>query len=308
MINKKSEYRFTRVFHKALLALPLVVGMGALIGYGKNNDETISTDTVTVTDVQRHITGDDTGAFKETFNFSMPAVKMSHIGHEKGGVTECITCHHKHDNDDRIKECAQCHKGVEGMEIMHENCGVCHKENNISTDCRSCHKEEKKERRFLFGIPSSQAQLHNVTFSHVRHHPREEECQRCHTTTDNTKRFYKSANYPLMEECLTCHDNKKAPENCAVCHGDSDTLMPRSHANRWLCRGGHGMEANFDKQSCLQCHQEMQCNQCHRGQADFKIHPAGYRFSHGMDVKTGKNNCTMCHETRSMCARCHERR
>ncbi|MBD3320128.1 MAG: hypothetical protein GF350_03445 [Chitinivibrionales bacterium] len=295
------------ISRKVVPAFPAVLCAVSLVGYSKNNDEEISTDTVTVTNVQTHIDSSDTGAFKEGFNFSMPGVTMSHVAHEQAGVTECITCHHKHDNDDRIKECAQCHKGVEGMDIMHENCGVCHDEQKIATNCAYCHQEEKR-RRFIFGVPHSQAQLNTVIFSHVSHYPREKECTRCHTTTDNTKQFYKSANYPPMDECLTCHDNKKAPENCALCHGDSDTLLPQSHANRWLCRGGHGMEATFDKARCLTCHSEMQCNRCHRGQAGFKIHPAGYRFTHGMDVKTGKNNCAMCHETRNMCARCHEPR
>jgi len=71
-------------------------------------------------------------------------VKMPHNLHEEAGV-ECQTCHHKFDNPERNKICADCHYGEEGDRIIHTFCIDCHSNSNEGpTKCDECHKYGKK--------------------------------------------------------------------------------------------------------------------------------------------------------------------
>ena len=72
------------------------------------------------------------------------AVKMSHDKHSLSDV-KCVVCHHKDDNDGRIKLCSKCksHKGDNGKEILHDLCINCHNEKKAGPiECDSCHKSK----------------------------------------------------------------------------------------------------------------------------------------------------------------------
>ncbi len=100
------------------------------------------TDVVTITDINKFITDADLKAGIKRTNNYVSSVKMSHIAHEKAGV-QCVTCHHKKGNDDRIKQCAYCHKGVKADDTMHGLCINCHVEKKKGpTQCQECHKAE----------------------------------------------------------------------------------------------------------------------------------------------------------------------
>lgn len=77
-------------------------------------------------------------------NNEMPPVKMSHQKHEDADV-KCITCHHKDNNDDRIKVCSKCHMKKGSEDVLHDDlCIGCHEDMKRGpTDCEACHKEEK---------------------------------------------------------------------------------------------------------------------------------------------------------------------
>jgi len=97
------------------------------------------TDVVTIGDINKHITQSDLGAGIQKTNGVIASVKMSHKAHEQAGV-QCIVCHHKKGNDDRIKECAQCHKGSQGEKLMHDFCIACHVEKAKGPSmCQDCH-------------------------------------------------------------------------------------------------------------------------------------------------------------------------
>jgi len=67
------------------------------------------------------------------------AVTMSHKVHEDAGI-QCFDCHHKENNDDRIKQCAKCHNGTAGYETMHGLCVDCHIEKGEGPQkCMGCH-------------------------------------------------------------------------------------------------------------------------------------------------------------------------
>lgn len=67
------------------------------------------------------------------------AVKFSHKTHEEIGMN-CNDCHHKKANPERIKQCANCHKGDNGYETMHGLCVDCHiKKKEGPQHCKECH-------------------------------------------------------------------------------------------------------------------------------------------------------------------------
>jgi len=94
------------------------------------------TDVVSITKTTKFIKqADDATPMKS----QVGTVKMSHRVHEEHGV-KCEVCHHKKGNDDRVKECAQCHKGYEGYATMHNLCLNCHIENKEGPlKCKNCH-------------------------------------------------------------------------------------------------------------------------------------------------------------------------
>lgn len=109
---------------------------------GTTSINTSPTDVVTITDINSFITDADLKAGVQKTNNYVSPVKMSHLKHEKNGVG-CFTCHHKKGNDDRIKECAKCHKGKAADNTMHNFCIKCHAEKKEGpTMCQDCHKPE----------------------------------------------------------------------------------------------------------------------------------------------------------------------
>ncbi len=68
----------------------------------------------------------------------MGKVIFSHKTHADQNLA-CVDCHHKKNNDDRIKKCAACHVGNDGFEIMHGLCLDCHMSRGGPEKCTQCH-------------------------------------------------------------------------------------------------------------------------------------------------------------------------
>jgi hypothetical protein len=260
--------------------------------------DSIKTDTVVMTPLDSFISPKDTGLSALKVGWMPGPVIMSHRGLENAGLT-CVTCHHKKNNDGRIKQCSQCHKGVAGMETMHKGCGQCHVRRNMDMSCTSCHKTPENK--------VVQADLFKIRFSHGKHYTRKKDCRYCHAEPARAQ-WLAHDDYPAMKTCLTCHDERKASGQCSACHNDVAQIKPKSHTYLWVGRYGHGMEAKYDKAECMQCHAKQECDRCHFGQTSCRVHPPGYRFTHGNDVRMGISNCAMCHATRNSCGQCHENR
>lgn len=98
-------------------------------------------DIVKVTDVNKHVSdADEKAGTIKAKGVDVTQVLMSHKAHENANV-DCKACHHKVNNDNRIKQCAQCHKGVQGRDVMHEACITCHlKKNEGPVQCQECHE------------------------------------------------------------------------------------------------------------------------------------------------------------------------
>jgi len=96
----------------------------------------VDTDNVVITKVTAYgVQEDGVSPYKGQVGASI----MSHSVHEKQGLA-CIDCHHKKGNDDRIKQCAKCHNGQAGYEVMHSLCVDCHIDRKKGPEkCMECH-------------------------------------------------------------------------------------------------------------------------------------------------------------------------
>jgi hypothetical protein len=111
--------------------------------------------------------------------------------------------------------------------------------------------------------------------------------------------------------CDGCH---RAQSFCVSCHersgvgarrGDfaSDDPVRRFHPPGFGAEGGHGREARRNVQSCVSCHREDFCVQCHSagavgaGAPRINPHPPGWRGSARCEalVKRAKRMCLRCH-------------
>ena len=134
MKDRRVNYRRMIICILAILPLLAVACKGGTTGINPS-----PTDVVTITDVNAFISEGDLKAGVKKTNNEVPPVIFSHSIHEKAGL-QCVTCHHKEGNDERIKQCAMCHKGTAGDETMHNLCINCHLERKAGpAQCQDCH-------------------------------------------------------------------------------------------------------------------------------------------------------------------------
>ncbi len=125
---------------KYTLIMSVVVSAVFVLSCDGTIPSTQKTDMVVITDINSRISEADIKAGTQKTNNFVSAVKMSHVIHEKNDI-KCVVCHHANGNDDRIKQCAACHKGGTGRDVMHNFCIECHvKVNKGPVMCQNCHK------------------------------------------------------------------------------------------------------------------------------------------------------------------------
>lgn len=200
-------------------------------------------------------------------------------------------------------ECADCHLGAAESELATDNllpametCYNCHNEDD--TDCSVCHTNPDEAGEYYRIID------YIGKFPHSLHVNAGADCQSCHTGIfENEDQMH----LPAKETCNNCHE---APDlsfekgGCELCHSSDFNLLPSSHTVVW--NKNHGMENQFDNNSCAHCHQTSYCQNCHQGDnLDREVHPLNFVNSHGILAKGNKENCTTCHQEQSFCMDCH---
>ncbi|MDP2210903.1 MAG: NapC/NirT family cytochrome c [Candidatus Aquicultor sp.] len=109
----------------------------------------------------------------------------------------------------------------------------------------------------------------------------------------------KKARKPKMETCMKCHDGKKAPDKCGVCHTKMGTPDSHKQANWFQVHG--------------QMTKTINCNECHNWRPDWCMdchtkkpgsHAVRWRSNHGAAAKADRASCNACH-TLNFCMRCH---
>lgn len=229
-------------------------------------------------------------------------------------------------------ECENCHASVAeatnlSMRLLpaKDNCATCHEVNDINT-CNTCHYEDVQEA--LIQKKSS------LIFNHKLHIELDKTCVDCHKGLTEVDYSFESALVnPPMENCYSCHNDKKNVTNaCEACHITTADLVPADHKQSDYVKL-HKFIANKPNANCVMCHDNNSCEGCHTGTKvlnetnrpnDFyqpylpqnyidgtkqqqitRVHDLNYRFTHGIDAKGKSAQCQTCHEVETFCVNCH---
>jgi hypothetical protein len=249
-------------------------------------------------------------------------LRFSHRAHAAQGIA-CLRCHAEVPGSESARDrlipaearCAGCHEIDKARED---------KPASPSGECRICHPGfDPAVHRAPEGDLFPRSALH---FSHARHLQAGESCAGCHGTLESVDLATRAA-LPRMGVCLGCHDGKRAPRTCALCHLSAlaakgarlevelpaGRLRPGSGDPLGLDHGprfetGHGLVAQGRREQCLACHAEASCLRCHDGTAKPRsVHPGDWMAVHPVPARMDEPRCDSCHRRQTFCVACHER-
>lgn len=210
-------------------------------------------------------------------------------------------------------ECADCHEGLKderpGMPDV-EFCMECHEDID---------GEKPPEKRVAAWFDTSGKPVWSsftkldpeLVFSHKNHVAKGLDCKACHKGIEEATTVGPELGLD-MDACMACHTERKAPNECATCHGSYGTAewMPDSHDLMWTTLHGQAMRRGGTPKTkadrCELCHSQDTCNSCHRSEAP-RDHSNAWRVGggHGLASALDRNRCSTCHETHD-CTTCHE--
>lgn len=234
-------------------------------------------------------------------------------------------------------DCTACHYGATKSTVSkdsllpaHPECEECHdikaaekgKKVDPPSACETCHVGfDATVRKEPAKVVFPQA---NLIFDHKVHVKTWKiDCKACHGRFEGVGLATRQQ-LPKMVTCLTCHDGKYASEECSVCHltkpsgrlqltFPSGILRPtqgnpfgHDHGPRF--EFNHGTQASADRQTCMECHSQAECNQCHDAlQKPLSVHPNDFITLHPIQARQDTQSCEGCHRYQSFCVACHER-
>ncbi len=224
-----------------------------------------------------------------------------------------IIFNHKFHLEEVGLECADCHAtgddGEPSTAIM-DTCMQCHEIDpvNPTSDCMVCHTHQKMHR-----TPVQPQSFAETKFAHSTHVDLEIPCSRCHTGIEQNESIT-PAIYIDMASCMECHKlGGEEMISCEYCHNEiSKEWKPVAwkgqdvnHAHEAVWMKNHGVAYQFDKQSCMMCHdQQSSCIACHRDEKPDSHNVAWRRRTHGLQAAYDRDKCATCHEE-DYCSQCH---
>ena len=161
-----------------------------------------------------------------------------------------------------------------------------------------------------------------ILFQHSLHvDDMELSCEECHAGVAEADGQTWSI-FPVMDDCLVCHDDDTADGSCEYCHTDTDDPLPIN--KKWVSSGldfSHKKHLS-EEEDCYTCHSyiadddeidvphkwEMSdCQTCH---ADLEEGPSSHdllwKEFHGSEINSSTSgNCALCHDNNS-CDECHQ--
>lgn len=233
--------------------------------------------------------------------------------------------------------CEFCHENVaeqthafESDIPGHGTCDSCHDdwigEDDAPAPVQECARCHKDLRGVTSTVTPTPARLvipkPNIKFAHANHVKAGIQCVECHKDVPN-KTVATRDDYPTMDRCVACHQERKVSVDCITCHmaapsGRMLTRFPegvlkpnRFHA--FAVHDGdflrsHAVPAQKDRWYCQQCHTDGDCLECHDGIGrDARFHPADWMAMHGIRGKKDDHRCQSCHRFQTFCIDCHVR-
>lgn len=239
--------------------------------------------------------------------FILIMLSLSAYGTSRPGF--CKLCHQMRTRSDALD--SSVHKGI-GCLACHQEPGalgyagfsikeftnfpkVFFKSGNLNASvsdksCNRCH--EAVSEAVLF--------KDEISISHQHFTSKGYKCVDCHNTVAHGK-ITARPNYPSIDKCLVCHDNKTAPKYPRLFEADKKGGTPWAviHGENRMSVHGAGNLKN-----CQGCHSQHFCRKCH--QVDIP-HPDDFTFEHGKLSMEPDASCFTCHKP-SLCSDCHKTR
>lgn len=223
-----------------------------------------------------------------------------------------LTFPHRPHHEQEIT-CDSCHALEEGgvsMPAM-DVCTMCHElEDDVFSGCNSCHEQMNVEMAedavvahgelFREYLPQG---WEDVRFDHAAHLEEDADCLGCHagvTESDHST----VDNLPSMKKSMAFNEAHGISNDCSVCHAELSLVnAPPSHDSSWPVK--HGKMKEFTNlESCLLCHEEATCTQCHQTQMPRNHTNLWRRKTHGIQAAFDRASCMTCHRN-DACESCH---
>jgi len=229
----------------------------------------------------------------------LPTMETCADCHEVEDEEECSTCHlqpppsaaegftwpqrtilaqfpHQTHVEGQELACTDCHApdGAGGMTFpQHSTCRQCHATQSGFEDCRMCHQQGQDLRPRSHDPQFRATHALAATFD-------QRQCESCHTQADcqqchrgdNVRPRVHELNFVSSHSlearsnerlCSTCHEDAGF---CADCHR-AEKILPQSHSAADWIPSRHGVEASFNIETCIACHDQGDndpvCAQCH---------------------------------------------
>ena len=88
-------------------------------------------------------------------------------------------------------------------------------------------------------------------------------CAGCHHGIEQSENVAPASVFPLMADCLVCHNKIDPPFSCEKCHNNVAALKPVNHSHDFLDKHNR-MKSALDKSNCASCHgRQFTCLGCH---------------------------------------------
>lgn len=195
-------------------------------------------------------------------------------------------------------DCADCHAAAStsrlGTDLLlpeKDSCASCHDVESPS-DCGVCHVDADDPYGYAERVPGVDR------FSHAAHVDAGMECAACHGPVTAI------VAQPAKSECRTCHVTASDLQDCSVCHTQGAEYVPSDHGPGW--EYWHGIDAGFDQQDCMNCHAQVDCQDCHAGDnVRPRVHRLNFAFDHSVEARAAEVECATCHVDNGFCAACH---
>lgn len=161
--------------------------------------------------------------------------------------------------------------------------------------CDHCHKVKRAV------SPSGDLRIPHSAHTKLR----KLSCIDCHRGLVHKKSSIKRSRTSMIG-CYRCHDGKKAPNSCSICH--TEKSLPDDHRSPdWL--NIHSQVQRADPDYCVRCHGWVKdyCNECHQRKPRSHLTGwPGWRAKHQVYILSDeKRGCSQCHG--EVCVSCHPR-
>ncbi len=160
-----------------------------------------------------------------------------------------------------------------------------------ANNCVRCHPNEEIERDIVVG---------QIRVNHTGLREEGYQCLTCHANISHPGTQLEVARMPqdtVMSVCARCHDGKRLPADCDVCHVGA---LPSGYEKV-------AMTVQVKPSQCRGCHRgKAFCTRCHNGLE--MPHPESWQSAHGPVVlERGRSVCVSCHlkDDKKFCIDCH---